>query len=63
MFMQLFSTINHIIDNSFDTLSPYRNLSPTHPAMIPLATPMRISGGPRIPLRTPMPRDYGKWRF
>ncbi|XP_037808119.1 heterogeneous nuclear ribonucleoprotein Q [Lucilia sericata] len=34
------------------------NLSPTHPGMIPLGTPMRIPGAPRIPLRTPMPRDY-----
>ncbi|KAI8115290.1 Heterogeneous nuclear ribonucleoprotein Q [Lucilia cuprina] len=42
----------------FEPLSPYRNLSPTHPGMIPLGTPMRIPGAPRIPLRTPMPRDY-----
>ncbi|KAL9893328.1 synaptotagmin binding cytoplasmic RNA interacting protein isoform 1-T6 [Glossina fuscipes fuscipes] len=42
----------------FETLSPYRNLSPTHPGMIPLGAPMRIPSGPRIPLRTPMPRDY-----
>uniref|UniRef100_A0A1I8NSY6 RRM domain-containing protein n=1 Tax=Stomoxys calcitrans TaxID=35570 RepID=A0A1I8NSY6_STOCA len=34
------------------------NLSPTHPGMIPLGTPMRIPGAPRIPLRTPMTRDY-----
>ncbi|TMW54088.1 hypothetical protein DOY81_000874, partial [Sarcophaga bullata] len=34
------------------------NLSPTHPGMIPLGTPMRLPGAPRIPLRTPMPRDY-----
>ncbi|XP_073816500.1 synaptotagmin binding cytoplasmic RNA interacting protein isoform X17 [Musca autumnalis] len=37
------------------------NLSPTHPGMIPLGTPMRLPGAPRIPLRTPMPRDYGGW--
>ncbi|KAM7362350.1 synaptotagmin binding cytoplasmic RNA interacting protein isoform 4-T4 [Cochliomyia hominivorax] len=42
----------------FEPLSPYRNLSPTHPGMIPLGTPMRLPGAPRIPLRTPMPRDY-----
>ncbi|XP_073816527.1 synaptotagmin binding cytoplasmic RNA interacting protein isoform X42 [Musca autumnalis] len=41
------------------------NLSPTHPGMIPLGTPMRLPGAPRIPLRTPMPRDYvvGKRKF
>ncbi|XP_043070902.1 heterogeneous nuclear ribonucleoprotein Q isoform X2 [Drosophila grimshawi] len=40
----------------FETLSPYRNLSPTHPSMMSI-TPMRIPGA-RMPLRTPMPREY-----
>ncbi|KAH8265255.1 hypothetical protein KR038_002492, partial [Drosophila bunnanda] len=40
----------------FETLSPYRNLSPTHPNMMSL-TPMRLQGA-RMPLRTPIPRDY-----
>ncbi|XP_036323290.1 heterogeneous nuclear ribonucleoprotein R isoform X14 [Rhagoletis pomonella] len=41
------------------------NLSPTHPNMMSLATPMRLPGGPRIPLRAPIPRDYvvGKRKF
>ncbi|XP_014095205.1 heterogeneous nuclear ribonucleoprotein Q isoform X4 [Bactrocera oleae] len=34
------------------------NLSPTHPNMMSLAAPMRLPGGPRIPLRAPIPRDY-----
>ncbi|XP_055852834.1 heterogeneous nuclear ribonucleoprotein R isoform X9 [Episyrphus balteatus] len=34
------------------------NLSPTHPSMMPMA-PMRLPGGPRIPIRAPMARDYG----
>ncbi|XP_017490408.1 PREDICTED: heterogeneous nuclear ribonucleoprotein R-like isoform X2 [Rhagoletis zephyria] len=42
----------------YEQLSPYRNLSPTHPNMMSLATPMRLPGGPRIPLRAPIPRDY-----
>ncbi|XP_055852822.1 heterogeneous nuclear ribonucleoprotein Q isoform X1 [Episyrphus balteatus] len=33
------------------------NLSPTHPSMMPMA-PMRLPGGPRIPIRAPMARDY-----
>uniref|UniRef100_A0A6P4F8Q5 Heterogeneous nuclear ribonucleoprotein Q isoform X2 n=1 Tax=Drosophila rhopaloa TaxID=1041015 RepID=A0A6P4F8Q5_DRORH len=40
----------------FETLSPYRNLSPTHPSMMSL-TPMRLQGA-RMPLRTPIPREY-----
>ncbi|XP_033244761.1 heterogeneous nuclear ribonucleoprotein Q isoform X9 [Drosophila miranda] len=40
----------------FETLSPYRNLSPTHPSMMSL-TPMRLPGA-RMPLRTPIPREY-----
>ncbi|XP_028898629.1 heterogeneous nuclear ribonucleoprotein R isoform X22 [Zeugodacus cucurbitae] len=41
------------------------NLSPTHPNMMSLAAPMRLPGGPRIPLRAPIPRDYvvGKRKF
>ncbi|KMZ02355.1 heterogeneous nuclear ribonucleoprotein Q isoform X5 [Drosophila simulans] len=39
----------------FETLSPYRNLSPTHPSIMSL-TPMRP--GARMPLRTPIPREY-----
>ncbi|XP_067617567.1 heterogeneous nuclear ribonucleoprotein Q isoform X6 [Eurosta solidaginis] len=42
----------------YETLSPYRNLSPTHPNMLSLAAPMRLPGGPRIPLRAPIPREY-----
>ncbi|XP_067617568.1 heterogeneous nuclear ribonucleoprotein Q isoform X7 [Eurosta solidaginis] len=34
------------------------NLSPTHPNMLSLAAPMRLPGGPRIPLRAPIPREY-----
>ncbi|XP_043070911.1 heterogeneous nuclear ribonucleoprotein R isoform X10 [Drosophila grimshawi] len=45
----------------FETLSPYRNLSPTHPSMMSI-TPMRIPGA-RMPLRTPMPREYGGWSW
>ncbi|XP_030371750.1 heterogeneous nuclear ribonucleoprotein Q isoform X2 [Scaptodrosophila lebanonensis] len=33
------------------------NLSPTHPSMMSIATPMRLPGA-RMPLRTPMPREY-----
>ncbi|XP_023172657.1 heterogeneous nuclear ribonucleoprotein Q-like isoform X1 [Drosophila hydei] len=40
----------------FETLSPYRNLSPTHPSMMSI-TPMRLPGA-RMPLRTPIPREY-----
>ncbi|XP_022209611.1 heterogeneous nuclear ribonucleoprotein Q isoform X14 [Drosophila obscura] len=45
----------------FETLSPYRNLSPTHPSMMSL-TPMRLPGA-RMPLRTPIPREYGGWSW
>ncbi|XP_052859160.1 uncharacterized protein LOC128266582 isoform X17 [Drosophila gunungcola] len=45
----------------FETLSPYRNLSPTHPSMMSL-TPMRLQGA-RMPLRTPIPREYGSWSW
>ncbi|XP_034130000.1 heterogeneous nuclear ribonucleoprotein Q isoform X6 [Drosophila guanche] len=41
----------------FETLSPYRNLSPTHPSMMSL-TPMRLPGARMPPLRTPIPREY-----
>ncbi|XP_064549390.1 heterogeneous nuclear ribonucleoprotein Q isoform X10 [Drosophila montana] len=44
----------------FETLSPYRNLSPTHPSMMSI-TPMRLPGARMPPLRTPMPREYGGW--
>ncbi|XP_060649478.1 heterogeneous nuclear ribonucleoprotein R isoform X16 [Drosophila nasuta] len=39
------------------------NLSPTHPSMMSI-TPMRLQGA-RMPLRTPMPREYvvGKRKF
>ncbi|XP_017074594.2 heterogeneous nuclear ribonucleoprotein Q isoform X5 [Drosophila eugracilis] len=40
----------------FETLSPYRNMSPTHPSMMSL-TPLRLPGA-RMPLRTPIPREY-----
>lgn len=49
-----------VTHTSYEQLSPYRNLSPTHPNMMSLAAPMRLPGGPRIPLRAPIPRDYGK---
>ncbi|XP_017864720.1 PREDICTED: heterogeneous nuclear ribonucleoprotein Q isoform X10 [Drosophila arizonae] len=45
----------------FETLSPYRNLSPTHPSMMSI-TPVRLPGA-RMPLRTPMPREYGSWSW
>ncbi|KRK02969.1 heterogeneous nuclear ribonucleoprotein R isoform X14 [Drosophila yakuba] len=37
------------------------NLSPTHPSMMSL-TPMRLQGA-RMPLRTPIPREYGSWSW
>ncbi|XP_022209609.1 heterogeneous nuclear ribonucleoprotein Q isoform X12 [Drosophila obscura] len=37
------------------------NLSPTHPSMMSL-TPMRLPGA-RMPLRTPIPREYGGWSW
>ncbi|XP_020799467.1 heterogeneous nuclear ribonucleoprotein Q isoform X10 [Drosophila serrata] len=37
------------------------NLSPTHANMMSL-TPMRLQGA-RMPLRTPIPRDYGSWSW
>ncbi|XP_070143564.1 heterogeneous nuclear ribonucleoprotein Q isoform X8 [Drosophila kikkawai] len=37
------------------------NLSPTHASMMSL-TPMRLQGA-RMPLRTPIPRDYGSWSW
>ncbi|XP_037951722.1 heterogeneous nuclear ribonucleoprotein R isoform X2 [Teleopsis dalmanni] len=42
----------------FEPLSPYRNLSPTHPSMMSITAPLRIPGGPRIQMRTPMTREY-----
>ncbi|XP_032579631.1 heterogeneous nuclear ribonucleoprotein R isoform X16 [Drosophila sechellia] len=36
------------------------NLSPTHPSIMSL-TPMRP--GARMPLRTPIPREYGSWSW
>ncbi|KRG02196.1 heterogeneous nuclear ribonucleoprotein Q isoform X13 [Drosophila mojavensis] len=37
------------------------NLSPTHPSMMSI-TPVRLPGA-RMPLRTPMPREYGSWSW
>ncbi|XP_017074611.1 heterogeneous nuclear ribonucleoprotein Q isoform X11 [Drosophila eugracilis] len=37
------------------------NMSPTHPSMMSL-TPLRLPGA-RMPLRTPIPREYGSWSW
>ncbi|XP_023035455.1 heterogeneous nuclear ribonucleoprotein Q isoform X7 [Drosophila willistoni] len=52
--MQMMQTRPGLV--GFETLSPYRNLSPTHPSMMSMP-PMRLPSA-RMPLRTPMPREY-----